>query len=79
MVYPADAKIPTNDQIFWIEITETPFKAIYQTRNFKHLKYKSSNELSKYIWKMKDANMYLVLQWSIAMNVLSKRQLNFCK
>ena len=49
------------------------------TRDFKHLKYRNSTELSKYKWKLRDANISPIIEWSIVTKVLSKTQLNFCK
>ena len=48
-------------------------------RDFKHPKYRNSTELSKYIWKLKDANLSVVTEWSIVRKVLPKTQSNFCK
>ena len=66
LVYQADIKNPTNDEKkFYLEVTGTLFKERFSnhTWHFKHLKYlkyRNSTELSKYIWKFKDAIISLV-------------------
>ena len=60
IVYPADVKNLTNDgKTFYFRVTEASFKERFgnNTRVFKHLKYRNSTELSKYIWELKDANI----------------------
>ena len=82
IVYRADVKNVTNDEKkFYLGVTETPFKERFgnHTRDFKHLKYRNSTELSKYVWELKDANISPVIEWSIVTKVLSKTQLNFCQ
>ena len=54
-------KMITNDEKkFYLGVTETPSKERFSnhTWDFKHPKYRNSTELSKYIWKVKDANMF---------------------
>ena len=66
---------------FYLGVTETPFKESFgnHMRDFKHLKYRNSTELSKYVWELKDAHISPVIEWSIVTKVLSKTQLSFCK
>ena len=81
-MYRADVKNLTFDEKkFYLGVTETPFKERFgnHTRDFKYPKYRSSTELSKYIWELKDANISPEIEWSIVTKVLSKTQLNFCK
>ena len=76
-----DVTNPTNDEKkYYLGATGTPFKERFGShmRNFKRLKYRNSTELSKYIWKLKDANILPVIEWSILTKVLLKTQLNFC-
>ena len=55
-------------------ITETLFKEHFSnvTRDLKHPKYINGTELSKYIWRLRDANISLVIEWSIVTKALSK-------
>ena len=59
---------------FTRELQKQPFKERFgnHTRNLKHPKYRNSAKLSKYIWKLKDANIPPVIEWSIVTKVLSK-------
>ena len=59
---------------FTQELQKQPFKERFgnHTRNLKHPKYRNSAELSKYIWKLKDADIPPVIEWSIVTKVLSK-------
>ena len=82
IVYWADVKNLTNDEKkFYLGVTETPFKERFgnYTRDFKHPKCRIIAELSKHIWKLKDANISQIIEWSIVTKALSKTQLNFCK
>ena len=82
IVYRADVKNLTNDEKkIYVRVTETSFKERFSnhTRDFKHLQYRDSTELWKYIWELKDAYISPVTEWSIVTKVLSKTQLNFCK
>ena len=49
---------------FTRELQKQPFKERFgnHTRNLKHPKYRNSAELSKYIWKLKDANIPPVIE-----------------
>ena len=78
IVYRADVKDLTNDEKnFYLGVTETPFKERFATtRGTSNTPY---TEISKYIRKLKDANISPVIEWSIVTKVLSKTQLNFCK
>ena len=80
IVYRADVKNLANDEKkFYLGVTETAFKECFgnHTRDFKHPKYRNSTEISKYVWKLKDAHISPVIEWSIVTKVLSKTQLNF--
>ena len=48
-------------------LTEHTFKQRYNnhTNSFKHVKYKGSTQLSKYIWDLKEKNQDYELDWSI--------------
>ena len=75
-----DVTNPTNDEKkLCLGATGTPFKERFSShmRDFKHLKYRNSTQLSKYIWKLKDANILPVIEWSIVTKVLSKTQTIF--
>ena len=55
-----DVKNPTNNEKdFYLGVTETPFKELFgkHWQDSKHSKHRNSTELSKYIWKLKDANI----------------------
>ena len=54
-----------NDEIkFYLRVTETPFKEHLNNhrQDFKYPKYRNSTELSKYIWKLKDAKIAPVIE-----------------
>ena len=55
----------------------TTFKTRYNNhkQSFKHIKHRNDTALSKFIWKLKEANTDFTLSWSIVSSV-SK---NFCK
>ena len=55
----------------------TTFKTRYNNhkQSFKHINHRNDTALSKFIWKLKEANMDFTLSWSIVSSV-SK---NFCK
>ena len=73
--------LTNNEKKFYLRVIETLFKKRFGNHRqvFKHPTYRNSTELSKYIWKLKDANISPVTEWSIVTNVLSKAKLNFCK
>ena len=75
MVYRADVKNLTNDEKkFYLGVTEIPFEERFgnSARNFK-----TTRELLKYVWGLKDPHISPVIEWSIVTRVLSKTQLNF--
>ena len=82
IVYRADVKNVTSDEKkLYLGVTETSFKQRFgnHTQPFKHPKYRNTTELSKYMWKLKETNISLVIEWSPVTKVLSKTQINFCK
>ena len=82
IVYRADVKNSSNDERkFYLGVTETPFKERFgnHMQDIKHLKYRNSTELSKFIWKLEDANISQVTEWSIVTKALPKMQLDLCK
>ena len=66
---------------FYYGVSETPFKERFRnhTKEFKHAKYRNSTELSKYIWKLKDASITPLVPWEIAAKVYSKTKIDYCK
>ena len=53
-------KITNDEKKFYLRVTATPSKESFSNhrRDFKHPKYRNSTELAKYIWKLKDANVF---------------------
>ena len=67
------AEVETNDGInelsikVYFSICETEFKSRYNnhTMSFRNRTHKNDNELSKYIWSLKDQNKDFDIKWSI--------------
>ena len=60
MLFQADVKnYANNEKKFYLGVTKTSFKERFSnhTQDFKHRKYRNSTKLSKYIRKLKDANI----------------------
>lgn len=82
IVYKATVMNNANDESkFYYGVSETPFKERFRnhTKEFKHAKYRNSTELSKYIWKLKDASITPLVSWEIAAKVYSKTKIDYCK
>ena len=82
IVYKATVMNNANDESkFYYGVSETPFKEHFRnhTKEFKHAKYRNSTELSKYIWKLKDASITPLVSWEIAAKVYSKTKIDYCK
>ena len=68
IVYQATVKeTETNNIETYIGLTADPFKKRYSDhlKSFRHKKYISDSELSKYIWKLKDENKSYTISWKI--------------
>ena len=82
IVYQADVRNDTNDERkFYLGVSETPFKECFRNhkKEFTHKKHRSSTELSKYIWQLKDANIAPTVTWKVVAKVFSDSKINFCK
>lgn len=57
----------TKENETYVGHTEGPFKSRYNnhTSSFRNLKQKHSTELSKYIWRLKQANVQYTIRWKI--------------
>ena len=61
LVYKAEVSNNCDDEIkMYIGLAETPFNKRYSNhlKLFKNKKYSKETELSKYIWELKDKNIY---------------------
>ena len=79
IIYRADVENHTNSETkFYFGLTETPFKDQFgnHTRNFKDKTYSKSNELSKYIWDLKDKRINSIVKWSIVEKMYSSTKIN---
>ena len=78
IIYEAQISSNTNDEH---KAVETSFKERYSncTRDFKHKKYVKCNELSKYIWNLKNQGIPPIIKWRIVKKVNSKVSPNYCK
>ena len=56
----------------YLSVSESPFKERYNnhTKAFRNRKYEKDTELSKLIWKLKDAGEQYTLSWSIASSAI---------
>ena len=65
IVCRADVKnLTNNERIFCHGVTERSFKERFgnHTRDFNHLKYRNSTELSKYVWELNDTHISPVIE-----------------
>ena len=62
IIYEAQISSNTNDEH---KAVETSFKERYSncTRAFKHKKHVKCNELSKYIWNLKNQGIPPIIKW----------------
>ena len=67
IIYKATIKSQHEQKIYY-GLCEGEFKARYSNylKSFKHEKYKSDTELSKYIWELKSKNCQFDVSWTIA-------------
>ena len=67
IVYNAKVDGPDGPKLY-IGLTDPPFKSIFNNHNqsFKHMKYRNSTELSKYVWQLKESSTPYNIKWSIA-------------
>ena len=82
LIYQADVTNNIDDEYkFYYGLTETTFKERYNnhTKSFRHFRYETETELSKYIWKLTQENKIPTIKWKIIQIVYSKVKLNFCK
>jgi hypothetical protein len=66
IIYKATIKSQHEQKIYY-GLCEGEFKARYSNhlKSFKHEKYKSDTELSKYIWELKSKNCQFNVSWTI--------------
>ena len=82
IIYKAEI---TNDideeKRIYIGAAVTPFKDRFRnhTKDFKHKKYRTSTELSKYVWTLKDEGKVPIVKWRIVKKVPCKVKANYCK
>ena len=82
IVYRANVENDTNDEKkFYYGVAETPFKERFRNhkRDFNHVRYRNTTELSKYIWQLKDLNIIPIITWEIAAIVKSATKIDCCK
>ena len=65
----------------YLGVSETLFKERFRNhkKEFAHMKYRNSTELSKYIGQLKDANLTPIVTWKVVAKVFSDTKINFCK
>ena len=68
IVYKASVSAPTKPTKVYYGVTEGPFKDRYNnhTKSFRHMRYSTETELSKYVWDLKDAGLDANIRWEIA-------------
>ena len=68
IVYKASVSVPTKPTKVYYGITEGPFKDRFynHTQSFKHKRYSTNTELSKYLWDQRDAELDATIRWEIA-------------
>ena len=73
--------LPEGDEKFYLGICSTSFKDRLGTHHssFNHRKYKTSTELSKYVWDLKDTNKGYNISWRLVKKVYGRPVRNFCK
>ena len=78
IVYQADVWNDTNDEKFYLGVSETPFKERFrnQKKEFTYKKYRNNTEFSKYILQLKDTNIAPIATWKV---VAKDTKINFCK
>ena len=64
----------TQEQKFYCEISDTPFKERYENHKecFRHKEYSTETVLGKHCWKLKDKGAVLTVNFSIAKRVKGK-------
>ena len=64
----------TQEQKFYYEISDTPFKERYENHKecFRHKEYSTETVLGKHCWKLKDKGTVLTVNFSIAKRVKGK-------
>ena len=81
IIYRADVHCEANkDHKFYFGVAQTPFKERFQSHNrdFNHKQYIKRQELSKYIWSLKDAGTPYTINWSIVAKVKGSIKVNYC-
>ena len=70
-----------NEYKYYLGLAETTFKEWYtnQKSSFNNENSKSSAELSKYVWSLRENNKILSIKWNIVKIVYSKTTSCFCK
>ena len=69
----------TNDKKKALSFKHPSKNVSVTTRGISNTPNTEKAELSKYIWKINDANISPVIEWRIVTKALSKIQLYFCK
>ena len=71
IVYKATVQ-KASGNVSYLGVSERPFKERYNnhTKAFRNRKYEKDTELSKLIWKLKDAGEQHTLSWSIASSAI---------
>ena len=70
-----------DEKKFYIGISEPPFKVRWKNhcRDCNFLKYRTSTELSKYFWDLKDNGKNAKIEWSCLKNVYGRSCASFCR
>ena len=74
VVYKAEIKTKEDRETKeYIGMTANDFKVRYQNhiKSFKHKRYEFDTELSKYVWKLKNAGKDYGIKWSIYLETSS--------
>ena len=82
IIYEAEVTNNVDDERkLYIGLCETPFKERYRNyvKAFKHNKYSTDTELSKYVWKLKEKNVTRSIKWRVIKAVHTNAKSNFCK
>ena len=82
IVYRANVENDINDENkFYFGVSETPFKERFRNhkKEFNHVKYRNSTELSKYIWQLKDLNITPKISCKIAAVIRCAARIDCCK
>ena len=82
LIYQADVTNNLDDDCkYYLGVAETTFKERYSNHksSFNNENGKTSTELSKYVWSLRENNKIPSIKWKIVKIVYSKATSSFCK